>query len=84
MTQENRIERKALSIRRKSAGIRTQLQLAKELAWNVESIVDIEAGRLTVNEETEQLIDAAIARIVDRRREEACQQQGEPLTFQAP
>jgi len=75
MTQQDRIERKPLAIRRKSAGIRTQLLLARELAWNVETIVDIEQGRVTVAEETEQQIDAAIARIVERKqREEECLQ----------
>ncbi|MCW3050860.1 MAG: hypothetical protein JWN14_30 [Chthonomonadales bacterium] len=77
MTQTHRTQRKELRLRRLAAGIKTQIQLAKELGWSTETIVDIERGRLGVDEETEEQIDEAIARIVDRREkeEEQCREQ---------
>jgi DNA-binding XRE family transcriptional regulator len=77
MTHTHRVERKELRLRRKAAGIKRQDMLAKELGWSTETIVDIEQERLKVDEATDEKIDAAIARIVDRRQREEiqCQRQ---------
>jgi len=56
---------------RKNAGIRRQIELADELQINRATLVDIEAGRIGIDDETYTMIKDGIERLGGRIREEA-------------